>query len=127
MEQVTTLVRKLILIICPTLALASVWPMVKELPPIMITANLNIFQVFLVIPWYLGIMCAPGYVYVVFADKNINQLISPYNSLIKMNLVLAVISSIGGLMAILAIQPAPYVLSSLFCSIYVMKKYMKNK
>ncbi len=35
--------------------------MIAELPPLEITSNFNVFQCLIVIPWYLGILCAPGF------------------------------------------------------------------
>ena len=114
-------------LIAPALAVASVWPMIMEMPPLKVHENSNIFQFLMVIPWYLGILCSPLYTYVVLFNITKDQLNGIKLKLVDYSLKGAIISSILGLEAVLAIIPIPFVVLSIIVSILVFIEYQQKK
>lgn len=98
-----------------------------DLPPIRITNNINLFQFLIAFPWYLGVLCAPLYIYVVLFRIKKKSLHGLKLRLVDLSLKGAILASILGLESILAVVPVPFVMSSIFSSILVFKEYRSNR
>ena len=109
----------------PVLALCSVWPIISEMPPLRIESSFNVFQFLMVTPWYLGLLCAPLYSYVLLFDVKKDTLSGFKLKLVDYSLKGAIISSILGLEAVLAIIPTPFVVLSIVFSVSVFIEYRK--
>lgn len=127
-ELVKILKRALIVtlyLIIPALAVLSVWPMIREMPPLRLDSDSNVFQFLMVAPWYLGVLCSPLYSYVVLFNIKKNTLNGVKLKLVDYSLKGAILSSILGLEAVLAVIPIPFVVLSIIFSILVLREYQE--
>lgn len=117
---------KILAAVFPMIALSTVWPMVKEMPPIMIPLNFNATQVLLVIPFYLALISGPGYLYALFSRR---EAITPrwMFGWKKWSLNMAIVASVGGLTSVMAVIPFPFVLGSLLFSIILRRDMGRKK
>lgn len=110
-------------LLAPLATLFLIWPMASEFPPIRITENFNFWQVLIVMPVYLGIASAPGYVYAWSGHYDRKRLTGALRFWIDMSLAGAVLASIGGLTTILTVIVFPFDCASLAGALLISCRY----
>ena len=122
MKSIKTWIFKLFCILCPSYLLWMLFPWILEFPPLMIPNNLNGFQIYVGASYWIGVFSAPGFLYFLF-----NEDITGYGDLVKkwvaISLYSAFYASIGGLVSILFVVPAPYAIGTIVCTYLVLKNY----
>jgi len=109
---------KVFAILFPVGALVTIWPLVAEMPPIKFTSNFSFYQILMVLPFYLGAIAGPGYLYALTSLKGKQALSRSTNIWIKWSIDIALLASLGGLTTIMALIPFPFVLGSVvFCNL----------
>jgi hypothetical protein len=104
----------------------SVLPPVLGLPPIVILNNLNWYQVVAVLPFYVGLAAAPGYLYVWAgrADKGAHS--PQLRSWLMVSLWAALIASAAGtIISVPAVIPIPFAAGSVVCSLVVLVRFRR--
>lgn len=114
---------KIIAILCPVASILIVMPFIVEMPPLAFPPNANILQVLMVLPWYLGLTAAPGYLYVLLFEPDGNSMSIARRKWVHVSLVCAIVASVGGLSAILFVLPTPFLVGSLVCSVLVQRDF----
>ena len=110
----------------PVATLVLVWPMIESLPPVNVPSNLNAVQVVLVVPFYLGLAAAPGWLYAWAGHYNRHALSKLQRRWVGGTLWASVLASVGGLVTILAVIPFPAVLGSLVVSVLLLRRYYSS-
>ena len=122
--NILRLIKRFFFIGVPIIALASVsipaWSMLLNF------MELNLSGILIIMPWYLGVLCLPFYSYVVLFDIHKSTVSGIKLKLIQCSLIGGMIASIGGLPAIFAIFPAPFVVVSIVCSILVYRDFNRG-
>lgn len=117
--------KNLLTVICilfPLAAMLVVLPMVFELPPFIRPDNTG--QILFVIPFYLGLVAAPGYIY--FILKKPQFLSKPRKIWVGTSLLIAFLASLGGLISILTVINIPFIIGSVIVSLVVMVNFFKQ-
>ena len=114
-----------ILIFFPLMAVLVVTPIVIELPLIIWPENL--VHVFVMTPFYLGLVALPGYIYFVLKNQDINSLSNQKQIWIGMSVVFGFLASLGGLISIFFVINIPFIIGSVISSIFVMIKFFKAR
>lgn len=112
---------KVFCVICPSVTLWMLFPVVKDFPPFVIADNLNWFQIYLAGSYYLGILAAPGFLHALL----IEQVEIPGKWLQRwrrLSVYAAFFASVGGLTSIFAILPAPFAIGSVVCTFLVLRR-----
>lgn len=109
----------------PVLTLVLIWPVVVDLPPLRWPDNLNLFQIVLVLPFYLGLAAAPGWLYVWSGHYDRRRLIRGKRIWAESSLWLALVSSLGGLTTIFAIVPFPAVVASAIACALLLRAFYR--
>lgn len=107
----------------PFLALCSVYSLVNGISPIETIERSEFLLFFMLLPWYLGVLCAPLYSYVVLFNIKKNTLKGIKLTLVNASLKGAILASFLGLEAVLIVYPTPFVIASIISSILVFKTY----
>jgi len=109
----------------PILTLLLLLPMILELPPFMPEKieNPNLFQMLITLPFYLGLLAAPGYIYVWLGNYNSQKLGSGHRLWVFASLIIAIVASlVGGLLSVFTVIVAPFAFGSLLTSIMLLLK-----
>lgn len=109
----------------PLATLVLVWPMIWGLPPLQFSPNFNAFQVIIVVPFYLGLAAAPGWLYAWAGHCDRSILSVGLRRWVGGSLWAALLASVGGLTTVLAVVPFPAVLGSLVASLLMLRRYYK--
>jgi len=116
---------KLLCVLCPSVTLWMLFPVIKDYPPFVISNNLNWFQIYLAGSYYLGILAAPGFLYVLFTKQD--EIRGKQLRLwARLSVYVAFFASIGGLVSILAVLPAPFAVGSVVCTFLILKRFEAN-
>ena len=113
----------LVCILCPSITFWLIWPAIKELPTLMITRNLNWFQIYIVASIWVGVFSGPGFIYALFKND-----LSGSGKWLKrwvgVSLNAAFYASFGVfIISLYFIRPAPFALGTIICTYLVLKKY----
>ncbi|MEE8260030.1 MAG: hypothetical protein V3R14_03405 [Nitrospinaceae bacterium] len=126
MEKIKKLAFNLACILCPSITLLLIWPIARELPPMMITQNLNVIHIYLGASYWVGVFSAPGFLYFLFRED-----ISGSGKCLKrwvgVSLHAAFYASFAGLTSIWFIFPGPFAVGTLLCTGFVLQKYKAQK
>jgi len=114
---------KVLAVAFPVCALLSVTQVILDMPPFVIAQNVNFFQWILVLPYYLGVVAAPGYLFAVLVDPEGSSMTKARQFWVRASLCAAIIASIGGLSTALAILPLPFVLGCIGFSVVVRRDF----
>ena len=117
-------------LIAPLITLLLVLPPISELPPFLpeATHNPNLFQVLLVVPFYLGLMAAPGYIYAWLKKGNIGPKRSWQYRWAQISLFGAIIASmIGAVWSIPTVIIVPFALWSLVVAIKLLQLFRRQE
>jgi len=68
-EEIKKFSFKLLCVLCPSILLLLLWPPVKEFPPLLITENLNAFQIYIGASYWVGVFSGPGYIYIFYSGE----------------------------------------------------------
>jgi len=102
------------------------FPVIMDFPPIVIPNNFNWFQIYLAGSYYLGILAAPGFLYVLFTKQD--EIRGKQLKLwLRLSVYVAFFASIGGLVSIFAVLPAPFAVGSVVFSFLVLKRFEANR
>ena len=107
----------------PLATLVLIWPMVEGLPPLKSSSNFNALQIIIVLPFYLGLAAAPGWLYAWAGHYDRSGLSSGQRWWVGGSLWAALLASVGGLTTILAVVPFPAVVGSLVVSLFMLRRY----
>lgn len=110
----------------PFVALVLVWPIIVEMPPLRRPSNLNAVQVILVVPFYLGLAAAPGWLYAWAGHYERGSLSRSQRVWVSTSLWTALLASIGGSVTIFAVIPFPAVVGSLMVSVFLLRRYYRS-
>jgi hypothetical protein len=114
--------QSIVLVLVPALAMLVVLPQILELPPLMFSENFNILQVLIALPFYLGLLAAPGYLYVWSGCK-------PHpgsRAWLLASLWAALIASTAGtIVSLPAIVPVPFAAGSVICSLVILTRFLR--
>ena len=125
-EEIKKFSFKLLCVLCPSILLLLLWPPVKEFPPLLITENLNAFQIYIGASYWVGVFSGPGYIYFLFR-RDISPLEGFSKVWVRISLYTAFFASFGGLIFCVFIIPAPFVLGTIVCTFLVIKKFSTHK
>jgi len=115
-------------VVIPILAMVSVLPPILELPPLSWPSNLNVFQVGIAAPFWLGVVSAPGYVYAWWGHHNAGSLTPGYQAWVGTSLTAAFVASVAGsLVSIPAIVPLPFALGSTGCTFLLLSRFYRSR
>ena len=113
-------------ILCPSITLLLIWPIARELPPLLITENLNVIQIYLGASYWAGVFSAPGFLYFLFRED-----ISGSGKYLKrwvgVSLNAAFYASFAGLTSIWFIFPGPFAVGTVLCTGFVLHKFKDQK
>ncbi len=118
--------QSLLFVIFPVATLLVLLPIIRELPPVLITRNFNLTQILLTIPVYFGFIAAPGYLYAWSGFYNEESAGRWPRIWARSSLALAVIVSTAGFfLSILSIFLIPLTLASAVCAILMFRRFEK--
>jgi hypothetical protein len=111
-------------ILFPLATMIIVLPPISESPPFYYPDHLG--QIAIVIPFYLGLLSAPGYIYAWSGHYKKSALSPNKRRWVILSLVGGVIASLGGLISILTIIAIPSAIGSIICSVLLLVKYLRS-
>jgi hypothetical protein len=115
-------------VLIPILAMVAVLPPILELPPVRWPHNLNVLQVVVAAPFWLGVVSAPGYLYAWWGHHDAARLAPRLQAWVGGSLVAAVVASVtGSLVSIPAIVPLPFALGSSACSYLLLRRFYRSR
>jgi hypothetical protein len=114
----------ILFLLFPAATLVITWPAVSDLPPIRLEGAGNMLDFVWAAPYWLGVLCAPGYIYAWsgrYSDKQ-----HPVVRLwVQGSLVGAVLASTVGLaFSALSLVAIPTGLASVVCAALQLRKYV---
>lgn len=109
----------------PITTLFLILPIVADMPPLRVPQNLNTIQILVVLPFYVGLAAAPGWVYVWSGHYDRRRLTLGKRIWAAASLWAALIASIGGFTTILAIVPFPAVVASALACALLLKRFYR--
>jgi hypothetical protein len=113
-------------IVFPLSALIVVWPMVRALPPISWHDNLNTLQSVAALPFWLGVVAAPGYLYA-WNGHHAAPLLSPTRMWVALSLGTSLVASLlGTIMSALAVVPIPFTVGSAICCLLLIRQFRRS-
>ena len=117
----------LVCILCPSITFWWIWPLIKEWPPLLITKNLNLFQIYIGASIWIGVFSGPGFIYALF-KSNLSGSGKWLKRWVGASLYSAFYASFGVfIICIWFIRPAPFALGTIICTYLVLKKYKAQK
>lgn len=95
----TKLIIKILYLAPPLAIMVGLLPLISELPPFLPkgTTNFNYFMVVIVIPYYLGLLSWPAYIFLIFSKKDFKLLSKTKCQLIRIGMLMAILCSIFGI------------------------------
>ena len=125
--KIKSLIFSLVCILCPSISFWMQWPLIKEWPPLLITKNLNLFQIYIGASIWIGVFSGPGFIYALFKND-----LSDSGKWLKRwggaSLYSAFYASFGVfIISIWSIRPAPFALGTIIRTYLVLKKYKAQK
>lgn len=120
--KIKATVFKFFCVLCPSVTLWMLLPVILDYPPFVMPNNLNWFQIYLVGSYYVGILAAPGFLYALF-NKRVDIPGKRLKRWVRVSVYAAFFASIGGLTSVLAILPAPFAIGSVVCAFIVLKRF----
>ena len=125
-EKIKKFSFKLFCVLCPSITLLLLWPVIKEFPPLLITENLNLIQIYLGASYWVGVFSAPGFLYAIF-DNDLSGSGEWLKRWVGVSLHAAFYASIGGLASIWIVFPGPFAIGTVVCTYLVLEKYKAQK
>jgi len=115
-------------ILVPVLAMASVLPPILELPPVRWPRNVNVPQLLIVAPFWLGVAATPGYLYAWSGHHNAARLTTRGQLWVGGSLIASLFAGIAGsLVSIPAVIPVPFALGSSVCSFLLLRRFYRSR
>ena len=113
-------------VLCPSILLLLLWPAIKELPPLLITENLNVIQIYLGASYWVGVFTAHGYLYALFKG-DLSGTGKWLKKWVSISLHAAFYASFAGLTSIWFIIPGPFAVGTVLCTFFVLQKFKDQK
>jgi hypothetical protein len=114
------------MVILPALAMLTVLPPVLDSPPLKIPSNFNAFQVLIVLPFYLGLLAAPGYLHAWSGIPDPHGLSPGRRVWLLSSLVAATVASVSGAaISIPILVPVPFAVASGVCAILLLVRLLR--
>ncbi len=116
-------------LIPPLLTLLLILPPILSLPPFLPkgTTNPNIVQWLIVLPFYGGVLAAPGYVYAWAGHVDSRPLSTSTRCWVAVSLVLAVLASLAGtFLSLLTVIVAPFAFWSFIMAIKLLRRFARR-
>ena len=123
------LIIKILYLIPPLIMTVGLLPPISELPPFLPkgTTNFNYFMVVIVIPYYLGLLSWPAYLFLIFSKKDFKYLSNTKRWLIRIGMIMAVFSSIFGIfIGYMLPFLSPLALITLILCVILMSKFERT-
>ncbi len=114
-------------LIPPVLTFLLVIPVISDFPPFKRVDSPNIFQLMIVLPFYLGLMAAPGYAYAWAEYFNRAGMPEKQQRWVRISLATAVVSSLwGAIISIPAVIPAPFAFWSFVMAMILWRRFKRS-
>ena len=110
-------------IIFPISTLIIVFPMISELPPLLIPDNFNILQIIIVVPFYLGILALPGYIYAWNGHYDQSGQPGTVKAWIYASLIVGFLACLGGTIAFATVIAIPSIIGSIIFWFLLLRRY----
>ncbi len=116
-------------LIPPILTFLLILPPILELPPFLPkgTTNPNLVQWLIVLPFYAGLLAAPGYVYAWAGHVDPRSLSTSTRCWVAASLVLVALASLAGtFLSLLTVIVAPFALWSFIMAIKLLRRFSRR-
>lgn len=110
-------------ILAPLATIILILPPILDLPPLRHSDNLNVVQIIIVIPFYLGLLAAPGYLYAWSGHHDRKRLNGAIRFWIDISLGGAVLAAFGGLISVFTVIVFPFDIASLAAAVFLICRY----
>jgi hypothetical protein len=114
-------------VVFPAVTMLLVWPHVRELPPLLITKNFNLYEVLIALPFWVGLVAAPGYLYAWSGQYVANAARRSVRLWVGASLLAALVASLGGFVSVLAVMPMPFDVGSIVCSALMVWRFVVSR
>ena len=126
-QKIKKLVFNTACILCPSITFWILWPVMMEFPPIMITQNLNLIQIYLGASYWIEIFSAPGFIYALFKN-DLSGSGKWLKKWVRTSLHTAFYASPGVLIISLwVVLPGPFAIGTVVFTYLVLEKYKAQK